>query len=315
MDFSFSEEQELIRVTAKEFSEKRLAPIAFQIDHENQVPNNIFQELGELDLIGLPFQESFGGTGAGYLSHVMAQEYIARGSSGVGMCLSVNTLGLSAINNHGNEKQKLRWITDCCKGLKLASFAFTEPDTGSDPKMLSTTLKRKDNHFILNGSKRFISLSDYPGPMVVFAADEEVGRPTAVIIDKLCPGYELGENWEKIGLRGCHAYDVFFKDIRIDEDQILGERGKGFDILLENIAYGKLGFCAESLGHCTEALEQSILYAKTKTNRDKPISRFESMQLRLADMATKLEAIRWITYHLGYEADHRKSPLGSGLIN
>ena len=141
--------------------------------------------------------------------------------------------------------------------------------------------------------------------MVVFARDDEAGRPTAVVIDKFCDGYTLGESWNKTGVRGCHACDVLFRDIVLEESDILGSRGQGFNILLENIAFGKMGFCAESVGSSQECLDQSILYARTKTNRNLPIARFESMQLRLSDMAVKVEAARWLTYRLGYLADHR----------
>jgi alkylation response protein AidB-like acyl-CoA dehydrogenase len=305
MDFSLADEQKLIQQTAREFAEKHIEPIAFQIDRENEIPGEVVSGLGELGLLGLCYPESCGGSGAGFLAFVLANEQIARASSGVGMLCSVNNLGLAAIFNRGTQEQKEAWMPDCCSGEKLASFAFTEPNTGSDPKMLATNLKRKGETFILNGCKRFISLSDYKGPMVVFAADEEAQNPTAVIVDKFCPGYQLDESWHKIGNRGCHAFDVYFNDIEIAPSQVLGERGQGFNILLENIAYGKMGMSAEALGHAQEALDLSLKYAREKTNRDKPISRFESMQMRLATMAIKVEAMRWLVYRLGFQADQR----------
>ncbi len=307
MDFNLSEEQILIQQAAKEYSEKNIAPIALQIDRENDVPHSIFTDLGDLGLLGLCFPEEYGGSGAGFFSFVLSQAELAKGSSGVGMATSVNNLGLSAIYNRGTEEQKKFWMPECCTGKKLASFAFTEPETGSDPKMLTTRAVRKGNKFIINGCKRFISLADHNGPMVIFAQDEEAGNPTAFIIDKHCKGYSLDEQWDKIGNRGCHAYDVYFNDMEIDESQVLGNRGDGFPILLENIAFGKLGMSAEVLGHCEEALELSVKYAKEKTNRDKPIARFESMQMRLASMAIRVEAVRCLVYRLGFLADTRKS--------
>lgn len=309
MDFYLSDEQALIQKTAKEFAEKYIEPIAFQIDRENKIPDSVITGLGELGLLGLAYPESYGGSDAGFLCYVLSQEQLAKASSGVGMLVSVSNLGLCAIYNRGTEAQKKQWMPEACTGKKLGSFAFTEPGTGSDPKMLTTTAKRKGNSFIINGCKRFITHADYPGPMVVFAQDEEAGAPSAFIVDKFCKGYKLDESWDKIGNRGCHAYDVYFDDVEVDEAQVLGKRGDGFPILLENIAYGKLGLSAECLGHCVEALELSIKYAKEKTNRDLPISRFESMQVRLASMAIRVEAVRGLVYRLGFLADKR---IGAG---
>ena len=305
MDFNLTDEQKLIQQTAREFAEKNIEPIAFQIDRENEIPPEIMTGLGKLGILGLCYPEACGGSGAGFLAFVLAIEQIAKGSSGVGMTCSVNNLGMSAIFNRGTEEQKKKWMPACCAGANLASFAFTEPNTGSDPKMLASAVKKTGGKYILNGCKRFISLADHKGPMIVFAADEEAGNPSAFIVDKFCPGYQLDESWDKIGNRGCHAYDVYFKDVELAEDQLLGKRGEGFNILLENIAYGKMGMSAEALGHAQEALDLSIKYAKEKTNRDKPISRFESMQMRIASMAIKVEAMRWMAYRLGFLADQK----------
>lgn len=307
MNFHLSDEQTLIQNTAREYAQKKIEAIAFDIDRSNEIPAHIFPEMGELGLLGLGYPEACGGADAGFLAFVLSQEQIARASSGVAMVASVNNLGLSAIFNRGSDAQKSHWMPECCKGTRLASFAFTEPNTGSDPKMLASTVVRKGNKFVLNGCKRFISLADHKGPMVVFAADEEAGNPSAFIVDKFCSGYQLDESWDKIGNRGCHAFDVYFKDVELDEAQLLGKRGDGFPILLENIAYGKMGMSAEALGHAAEAVDLSIKYAKEKTNRDKPISRFESMQMRIASMAIRVEAMRGLVYRLGFLADNRTS--------
>ena len=305
MNFNLTDEQQLIQQTAHEYAEKHIEPIALQIDKENEVDHEIIKGLGELGLLGLCYPEEVGGSGAGFLAFVLANEQIAMASSGVGMICSVNNLGMSAIYNRGTDAQKKEWMPKCCTGENLASFAFTEPNTGSDPKMLSTNVKRKGDKYILNGCKRFISLADYHGPMVVFAADEEAGYPTAFIVPKFCKGYQLDESWDKIGNRGCHAYDVYFNDVELDESHVLGERGKGFNILVENISYGKMGMSSEALGHAQEALNLSIKYSKEKTNRDQPIARFESVQMRLAAMACKVNAMRWVVYRLGFLADQK----------
>ncbi|MCL1915085.1 MAG: acyl-CoA dehydrogenase family protein [Desulfovibrionaceae bacterium] len=189
MNFNLTDEQKLIQQTAHEFAEKNIEPIAFKIDRENEIPHEILTGLGELGILGLCYPEIYGGSGAGFLAFVLANEQVAKASSGVGMVCSVNNLGLAAIFNRGTEEQKKKWMPACCSGTHLASFAFTEPNTGSDPKMLATKVNKKGDKYILNGCKRFISLADYKGPMVVFAADEEAGNPSAFIVDKFCPGY------------------------------------------------------------------------------------------------------------------------------
>lgn len=303
MDFKLSKEQEIIQKAAREFAEKRIEPIAFQIERDNYVPEEIFQEMGELELLGIPIPEEYGGAGDGYLSYTLAMEQIARVSSGVAMNATVSTLGIGTINKFGISEQKKRWIPQVCTGKQLASLAFTEPATGSDPKMITTVAKRVGEEYVINGTKRFISVADFKGPMIVFANDDESGKPTAFIVEKLCPGYSLSEPWDKIGMRGGHTYDVYFKDVRVPADNILGDLGKGFNLLTEAIAYGKIGASTIALGAVQAALEESIKYAKDRLHRDQPIARFPTIQSLIANIAIKVEAARWLVYRLAYLAD------------
>ena len=172
MDFKLSKEPELIQKTAKDFSEKYIMPIADQIDKENKIPPEIYRKMSELELFGIPFSEEVGGTGAGYSCYPLVVEQIARASGGVALTLSVNSLALSAINLFGTPEQKKRTMPPCCRGEKIASFAFTEPGTGSDPKQITTTAVKDGDSYIINGTKRFISCADLEGPIVIFAKDE-----------------------------------------------------------------------------------------------------------------------------------------------
>ncbi|NPV90594.1 MAG: acyl-CoA dehydrogenase [Firmicutes bacterium] len=307
MEFKLSKEQELIQKAAREYAEKRIEPIAFQIDRDNEIPREIYLELGELELMGIPFAEEYGGAGAGYMSYALVAEQLARCSSGVSLAFSVNMLGLGAINIFGTPEQKKQWLPPCCAGKKVASFAFTEPATGSDPKMITTTAKRDGDEYVINGTKRFISAADMEGPMVVFATDDESGAPTGFVVDKFCPGYSLSEPWEKSGMRGGHTYDVYFKDVRVPAANLIGEKGKGYPILQAGISYGKIGVSSTSLGGIQRALEESIKYAKEKIHRDKPIAKFPTIQRMVADIAIKVEAARWMTYRLAYLADNMKN--------
>lgn len=304
MEFKLSKEQELTKKIAQEFAEKKIQPLLFKIDEENYVPEEIARELGELELTGIPHPEEFGGAGADYISYVLAIEQISRFSSGVAMLMTCNNLAVNAFKLFGTPEQKKQWMPDCCRFKKFSSFAWTEPGTGSDPKLITTTAKKEGGDYVINGTKRFITNAGLPGPIVVFAVDEESGYPTAFIMEKFCPGYSVSEPWEKLGQRGGHTYDVYLKDVRIPAENMLGEKGQGFSLLIQNIAYGKLSISAVALGRAQGALEDSIKYAKEKTKRDKPIAQFATMQARLSNMAIKTEAARWLTYRLAYLADN-----------
>jgi len=308
MDFKLSKEQELIQKTAKDFAEKYIMPIADRIDRENKIPPEVYQKMSELELFGIPFPEEVGGTGAGYSCYPLAVEQIARASGGVALTLSVNSLALSAMNLFGTPEQKKRYMPPCCRGEKIASFAFTEPGTGSDPKQITTTAVKDGDRYIINGTKRFISCTDVEGPIVIFAKDNETNFPTGFIMDKFCPGYSISEPWHKIGMRGGVMTDVYLKDVRVPADSILGPKGQGYWVLQAGIAYGKVGVSSGALGGMQAALELSIKYAKEKQHRDKTIAKFQGVQMAIAKIAEKTEAARWLVYRLGYLAETLKDP-------
>lgn len=308
MDFSLSQEELLIQKMARDYATKFIEPIADKIEQENQVPDEILKGLAELDLFGLPFKETYGGADAGYVGYVLAMEQLGRVSSGPGMIISVNCLGLGAIDKFGSEEQKKRYMPRCCKGIECASFAFTEPGTGSDPKQLTTTAVKDGDKFILNGTKRFISNAGHPGPIVVFAIDDQSNKPTAFIVDKNCPGYSISEPWKKIGYHGGPLLDVYLKDVAVPVENILNGLGGGFPVLTFGIAFGKVGVSSLNLGLILAAYEESVKYAKEKTHRGQPIAKFQAIQLRIADLAIKYETARWLTYRLGYLANNPKDP-------
>ncbi|MGI6514947.1 MAG: acyl-CoA dehydrogenase [Syntrophomonadaceae bacterium] len=308
MDFKLTKEQELIQKAAKEFAEKSLMPIADKIAEDNKVPPEIIEEMADLGFLGIQFPEEYGGTGAGYTCYPLVLEQIARAASGVAMVLSVNALGASAIYAFGTPEQKEKYLPECCTGKKLASFAFTEPATGSDPKQITTTAVQDGDYYVINGTKRFISLADLDGPIVIFAKDNETGKPTAFIVEKNCPGYSTSEQWNKIGNKGGSLVDVYLKDVRVPAANLLGPKGNGYGVLQYGIAFGKVGVCSSTLGGMQAALELSIKYAKEKAHRDGTIAKFPTIQVAIAKIAEKVEAARWLTYRLGYLAENMKDP-------
>ncbi len=303
MDFKLSKEQLMIQSSAREFAEKYLEPVVDLIERENRIPEDIISRLAEYDFFALPYEEKYGGAGAGYDGYVLVLEQLSKVCKPVCSLISVNTLGLGAITKFGTEAQKQKYLVPCCKGEWLASFAFTEPGTGSDPKQITTTAVKKGDYFILNGTKRFISNASYKGPMVVFARDAESGKPTGFIVDKFCEGYSVSEPWDKIGLHGQILLDVYLKDVQVPAENLLGEMGHGYPILQYGIGFGKIGMSASALGGLGSALEESLKYARNKMHRDGVIAKFPTIQVKLADLAISLEAARWLTYRLGCMAN------------
>ncbi len=309
MDFNLSPEQSRIQKLAREFVDQVINPVAAQIDRENRLPPQVNQGLAELGFFGLPFNTSYGGTAAGYDCYVLAMEQVARASTGPAMMISAHSLALGAIDKFGTEEQKIKWMTSACQGKTVASFAFTEPETGSDPKQITTTAVEDGDSYIINGNKRFISNADYPGPLVVFARDSVSGKPTALIVEKLCPGYSLSAPWHKIGLHGGSLLDIYLKDVRVPKSQLLGSLGGGYPILQFAISFGKIGVSSVSLGGMLAALEASVQYAREKTEGGVPIAALQHIQLKIADIAGKYEAARWLAYRLGCLGNNPGHPM------
>lgn len=308
MDFSLSKEQLMIQGMAKEFAEKYIEPVAEKIDRENKIPDDILKGLAELDLFGIPYAEAYGGADGGYDGYVLAMEQIAKASGGVAMTISAHSLALSAINVFGTEELKKKYMTPSCKGEHIASFAFTEPGTGSDPKSLTTTAKKVGNEYIINGTKRFISNANWPGVIVAFAVDDQTGKPSAFLIDKLCEGYSISEPWDKIGMHGGMLLDVYLNDVKVPVENMLGGPSMGYPILQLGISFGKIGVSSTALGATLCCYEEAMKYATEKMHRDGPIAKFQAVQLKLADLAIKYESARWLTYRLGWLANNLKDP-------
>jgi len=308
MDFKLTKEQELIQKAAREYAMSTILPLAKQIDAEDKIPQEIWDGLAELGFMGIPFEEELGGGGADYEYYVLAQEQIARASAGVATALSVHTTGLDVISIFGTQEQKEKYIPKGCSGKAKTSFAFTEPGTGSDPKQLTTIATRDGDYYVLNGVKRFITNAGYEGPMVIFCKDADTGECSAYIMDKFTEGYSLSKPWEKIGANGSPIFDVYLKNVKVPVENLLGEPGKGFPILLLGIAMGKVGTSTIALGGMLAAYEESVKYAKEKLHRGKPIAKFQAIQLKIAHIAAKYNSVRWMCYRAGTLANDIKDP-------
>ena len=306
MDFKLTIEQELIQRSAREYAEKRLLPRVASIIEENMVPDEVIRDLKELGFFALFMPEAYGGAGSDYQNYVLVMEQIARICPAVAVIMSVNAVGLAAVEIFGTEAQKEAFLPPGCSGDGALSFAFTEPGTGSDPKQITTTATRKGDAYILNGTKRFITNASLPGPIVIIARDKEAGEISAFIAQKFCDGYALSEPWRKLGCQGAPLYDVYLKDLAVPVESLLGDPGKGFWILKVALALGKIGISSIFLGTMLAAYEEALHYARERTHRGEPITKFQAVQAAIVDMAMKYEAARWMTYRIGYLADHAK---------
>ncbi len=306
MDFKLNKEEKLIQKMAKDFAEKSIAPIAKQMDETNEIPMSVLEGMAELGMFGISIAEKYEGGGAGFEKMVLALEQIARYSTGVGTIMGLHTMGVCAITFFASEPLKDYYLPRLAKGELFGAFAFTEPGTGSDPKQITTTAKKDGDDYIINGTKRFISSPNLPGPMVVFARESTSGEVTAFLVDKFQEGYSISEPWKKIGYHGSHLCDIYLNNVRVSKDHILGEVGKGFNILLLAIATGKIGTSTVALGSILACYEEAVKYATEKLHRGKPIAHFQAIQLKIAKLYTIYRTASLLCYQLGQNANDIK---------
>lgn len=300
MEFNLTKEQEAIRRMMREFAERKLAPIATQIDREAKIPPDIYAELQKLKLFGIPYDKKYGGGGESYTELVLVIEEMARASAGVSLILEVHYLPCTSLSLYGTPEQKEQCLPKLCAGEGIGALAFTEAATGSDPEAITTTAELSGDEYILNGSKRFITNAALDGLAIIFAKTDN--GVSGFIVNKNQQGYSTSKPWEMMGFRGGEVADIQLKDVRVPKANLLGPEGKGYRMLTELVAYGKLNVSASLLGIGEAALDEAIKYAKEKTARGKPIANFQTIQWLLADIETQVEAARWLTYRLAYLA-------------
>lgn len=319
MDFKLNELQKDIRDVAREYAQKYIAPRVEEIEKADAFPEDLFKIMVDMNLLGIPYPEEVGGIGAGYLATAIALEEIGKVSASAATLLTVCYLPLDALHLYANEEQVQKYLIPGVAGEYRGSFAFTEPETGSDPKQLKTIAEKVGDKWVLNGSKRFISNAAYEGPIIIFAKEKETEACTAFIVKKFCKGYTLSKPYEKVSLQGSNIYDVFLDGVEVEECDILGERGQGFDILIGTTAYGKLAFSAVFTGTMGGSFDMAVKYAKEKMHRDKPIAKFPTIQSRIAEIGANVMAAKMCLYKAASDADEyagdiRKIQCSTALI-
>jgi butyryl-CoA dehydrogenase len=299
-DLALTESQQLVQRTARDFAAERLLPIAHDIDEQGRVPPAILKELAALGFMGVYVPEEQGGAGADALSYILASEEINRACASTGVIMqSHNSLACDPILHFGTTAQHERWLRPLARGDKLGCFALTEPASGSDAAGLQMTAKRDGSAWLLSGTKNFITNGVSADVVVAFAQTQPGSRHkgiTAFIVDKPSSGLTVGRVEQKLGIKGSDTAQLVFDNVRVEDDQRLGDVGGGFKIALAALDGGRIGIAAQAVGIARACLEDSLAYAKERQAFGKPIAELQAIQWMLADMATEVDAARLMTW-------------------
>ena len=311
MNFDLSEEHELLRSTVRDFAERRVAPVAEELDREHRFPYDIVAELAELGLMGIPIPEEYEGGGGDTLSYAIAVEELTRVDSSVAITVAAHTsLGTMPILLYGSEEQKRKWLPDLAAGRRLAAFGLTEPEAGSDAGATRTTAELRDGRWVVNGSKMFITNAgtDITAcvTLTVRTGDDEVSN---IIVPNGTEGYEISAPMRKMGWRASDTRELSFRDCAVPEGNLLGERGAGYRQFLEILDGGRISIAAMGLGLAQGAYDLAGTYARERKQFGQPISKFQAIQFKLADMATEIEAGRGLVYKVAWLKDQGR-PFG-----
>lgn len=304
MTFDLNPKQKMVQRLAKDFAQRFIAPRTEEIEREQATPADLFRRMAQAGFVGITFPREYGGAELGQDCLTLAFEQLSKASLSANMSVIVSIMFLQAVNVFGTEGQKLRYLPPGIRGEICGAMAFTEADTGSDPRQITSRYRAEGGGYVINGGKRFITNASYPGPMLVYANEESSDACSAFVIDKFSEGYSLSSPWDVVGAKGSPIYDVFMDNIYVPQDCLLGAEGDGFNILTGTVGYSKIALSAASLGTIAAAYDAAVVYAKEKLHRGKPISKFPTIQTKIAQIAGIYESCQLLVYKLGWEASH-----------
>ena len=317
MDFTLSKEHEMARTLFKEFAEKEAKPLAHEIDENHRFPRETVDKMAKLGFLGIPVPKEYGGQGCDPLTYTMCVEELSKVCGTTGVIVSAHTsLCCDPIQTYGKEEQKQKYLVPLAKGEKLGAFGLTEPGAGTDAQGQQTKAVLDGDEWVLNGSKCFITNGKEADVYVIFAITGKVekrGRVSkeisAFIVEKGTPGFTFGTKENKMGICGSSTYELIFTDCRIPKDNLLGQKGKGFNIAMHTLDGGRIGIAAQALGLAEGALETTISYVKERKQFGRSIGAFQNTQFQLADMATKVQAAQMLVYKAAVKkAEFAKNP-------
>jgi short-chain 2-methylacyl-CoA dehydrogenase len=315
MDFALDDQTELLQRTVREFAAAEVAPAAEELDRTKSFPYEIVAKMAQLGWMGIPFPEEVGGAGGSSLQYAIAVEELTRVDSSVAITLCAHTsLGTQPIYLFGSDEQQQEWLPKLCSGEILGAFGLTEPEAGSDAGNTRTRAELRDGEWVIDGAKQFITNAgtDISGVVCITArtggtASDGAGAEISnLIVPNGTPGYEQAEPYRKMGWNASDTRPLTFTDCRVPEENLLGMRGKGFHQFLQVLDIGRIGVAAMGVGLAQGALDQALAYAKERRAFGKPISKFQAIQAKLADMATEIAAARLLTYQAAWLKDQRR---------
>jgi alkylation response protein AidB-like acyl-CoA dehydrogenase len=309
MEFELSDEQRMLRDTVRDFARQEVAPVAGELDREKRFPYELVAKLGELGLMGIPFPEEYGGGGADSLSYAIAIEELARVDASLAITISAHSsLGTMPIHLWGSDEQKSHWLPDLCSGRKLAAFGLTEPEAGSDAGNTRTVASLDDGEWVIDGAKQFITNAgtEITGCVIITAVTSKSGERreiSNIVVPNGTPGYEVGEPYRKMGWNSSDTRPLSFQDCRVPESNLLGKRGGGFRQFMHVLEGGRVGVAALGVGLAQGALDEAIAYAKERQTWGKPISKYQLIQGKIANISAQVEAARLLTYRAAVQKD------------
>ena len=301
MDFRLTKEQLLVRKMVREFAENEVKPLAAEIDEEERFPMETVEKMAKLGMMGIYFPKEYGGAGGDVLSYAITVEELAKVCGTTAVIVSAHTsLCCAPIFEHGTEEQKRKYLPDLCSGRKLGAFGLTEPNAGTDASGQQTTAVLDGDHYVLNGSKCFITNGSVADTFVVFAmTDPKMGNRgiSAFIVEKGFKGFSQGKHEKKMGIRGSSTCDLIFEDCIVPKENLLGKEGAGFKIAMQTLDGGRIGIAAQALGIGEGAINEAIKYTSERVQFKKRISSFQNTQFQLADMHTRMQAAQFLVYN------------------
>jgi len=304
MNFNLTEEQLAIQKMARDFNLQEIEPVAVSLDKDGCLPDDLISKYAQNGLLGMTVPKKYGGNEAGNLGCILAIEQLAYSGTGAWWLVGFNNSIPESIAHFGSEDIKGKYLPSFCNGTTYASIQFTEEETGSDPSALTTTAVPENDRYLINGMKRFSTFGAREGYAVIYTLDEDK-KCTAFIIKKNTPGYSISKTWELMGGGGIEAVDVYLENIKIPKKNILGNKGQGVNILSFWIATEKIQQCAAAVGIAQAALDEAIDYLKTRTSKGRLISSMQGVRWALADMQSKVEACRWLTYKTAFSEEQQ----------
>ncbi|MEW5423060.1 isovaleryl-CoA dehydrogenase [Amorphus sp. 3PC139-8] len=306
-DFGLGETADMLRDTVRTFSDDKIAPIAAEIDRTNEFPRHLWPEMGALGLHGITVEEEYGGSGLGYLEHCIAMEEVSRGSASVGLSYGAHSnLCVNQIRRNGTEEQKRTYLPKLISGEHVGGLAMSEPGAGSDVVSMRTRAEKRGDRYVLNGSKMWITNGPVAETLVVYAKTDPEAGPrgiTAFLIEKGMAGFRPAQKLDKLGMRGSDTSELVFEDCEVPEENVLGQVGKGVNVLMSGLDYERVVLAAGPLGIMQAALDVVVPYLHERKQFGQPIGEFQLMQSKLADMYVALNACRSYVYAVAKACD------------